>query len=258
MVKKIGNFIFATSLLLGFEFFQTSNMASTFSIKAHQLAGQKSKYVANTLDIGSDEQLIIHHDKFDCVTFVEYCLAHSLTVNLIAKPNLASCITMLRYRDGVIDGYGSRIHYFSEWIKQVENYGFGSDITSELGGEISTKPINFMSTHRSLYPKLDNKALPTIISAEQKISSSARCIIPASKVQSIEKKLEEGDIVAIATSVVGLDYSHVGIISIETGGKRVLLHASQDQGFVTYSKVSISAYLLAHPKMTGIAVLRIE
>lgn len=255
---KIINIVLVSLFLQGFGLSQTSKMATSLSIKAQELADQKSKYVASTLDTGSDENLIIHRDKFDCVTFVEYCLAHAVAVNLPDKPSLESCITMLRYRDGVIDGYGSRIHYFSEWIEQVENDGFGKDITADLGGEVSTKDINFMSTHLSIYPKLDNKALPQILSAEQKISSSARHIIPAVKVQSIESKLEEGDIVAFATTVRGLDYSHTGVVSIREDGTRVLLHASQDQGCVTYSKGSISAYLHAHPKMTGIAVLRIR
>lgn len=40
----------------------------------------------------------------------------------------------VRYRNGSLDGYPSRLHYFTEWIRNNEKKGLVKDIAAELGG----------------------------------------------------------------------------------------------------------------------------
>ena len=90
---------------------------------AQQLLGVP--YVAGTLDEGKEEKLIVHLDKVDCTTFVETVLALALA-DKEKKRNFGSfkkALQHIRYRGGILDGYPSRLHYFSEWIKDNERKG---------------------------------------------------------------------------------------------------------------------------------------
>ena len=57
-----------------------------------------TKYVANTLDQGTEETLVIAPQTVDCLTFVEYTLAQAL------GSSFADNLQKIRYRDGIIDG----------------------------------------------------------------------------------------------------------------------------------------------------------
>jgi len=46
------------------------------------------------------------------------------------------------------------MHYFTDWIRDNEKKGLVKDITADLGGIELEKSINFMGTHRDLYPFL--------------------------------------------------------------------------------------------------------
>ena len=75
-------------------------------------------YVANTLDGGAAEKLIINLRALDCTTFAENCLALARTAQS-ATPNFATFVNELRsirYRNKKLTDYSSRLHYFSDWI----------------------------------------------------------------------------------------------------------------------------------------------
>jgi len=59
-----------------------------------------------------------------------------------------------RYRNGVVEGYPSRLHYTTDWIRQGEHRGIVEDLTVAFGGDIYDHPINYMSTHYQRYPAL--------------------------------------------------------------------------------------------------------
>ena len=84
-----------------------------------------TKYVANTLDQDGEESLVIRTDAVDCLTFVEYTLAQAL------GSSFADNLQKIRYRDGIINGYPSRLHYTSEWIENGIRHGFLTDITAK-------------------------------------------------------------------------------------------------------------------------------
>ena len=79
-------------------------------------------YVAHTLEADGPEELVINCDEVDCTTLVEYVLAETLTPKLadgdISESAFADNLQKIRYRDGKIDGYTSRLHYIAEWRTQ--------------------------------------------------------------------------------------------------------------------------------------------
>lgn len=113
--------------------------AQTALIIAQSFIGQP--YKAGTLDAPSKEQLVCNLKDFDCWTFVETISAMTLTKNL-AKPTFAAFLSnlkKLRYRDGQINGYASRIHYFKEWAIKAEENKVVQDISEMIGGGTGRK-----------------------------------------------------------------------------------------------------------------------
>jgi hypothetical protein len=60
---------------------------------------------------------------------------------------------------------------------------------------------------------------------ERRINLTHRTHVPRDRVAGIERELRTGDLVAITTSISGLDYAHTGLIVRQGSGAR-LLHAS--------------------------------
>src|SRR5687767_2938800 len=111
-----------------------------------------SPYVPGSLEQPGPERLVINLREFDCVTFVENMLAFARTVRA-GRRDFASFkneIQKFRYRAGKIDGYPSRLHYFSEWIADNEAKGILTNVTPDIGVR-DPEPIDFMSTHRKSY-----------------------------------------------------------------------------------------------------------
>jgi hypothetical protein len=218
-------------------------------------------YVAKTLEIGETEALVINLQGLDCTTFVENVLAFSL---LTIKDNstfedFTKVLEKIRYKDGILNGYPSRLHYFSEWIANNQKKGIVTDITAEIGGTISTKEINFMSTHRELYPYLkDNDAnLEKIKTSESYLNNQEICILPKDEIKAYEHLIKSGDIIALTTSIKGLDITHTGIATREKDGRIHLLHASTS-GAVKISKKPLADYLKGIQNNTGIMVARLD
>ena len=73
-------------------------------------------YVAGTLDGNEEEQLVVLVDSLDCTTFVETVLAFCIADKRGERDfeGFKKALTDIRYRDGILDGYTSRLHYFSD------------------------------------------------------------------------------------------------------------------------------------------------
>ena len=216
-------------------------------------------YVAKTLEIGETETLVINLQELDCTTYVENVLAFILMLknNQTKFDDFTKTLENIRYKDGMLDGYASRLHYFSEWIANNEKKGLVKDITSEIGGKEITKSINFMSTHRDLYPFLKNdENFNKIQKSETYLNNEAICILPQDRIQANEHLIQSGDIIALATSINGLDITHTGLAPREKDGRIHLLHASSS-GEVKVSELPLVDYLKKVKKNTGIMVARI-
>lgn len=215
-------------------------------------------YVTGTLEIGTSEQLVVNLHGLDCTTFVENVLAFSMLIREkeTSFDNYIEVLQKIRYRDGQLSGYASRLHYFSEWIRNNEKKGLVRDMTASLGGIPADKKLNFMTSHRELYPRLAaSPAFKEMEAVEEKLHGQEYTYIPSSVLVSRLSELKHGDIIALATSINGLDVTHTGIVFRKSNGKYHLLHASS-RGQVEISEKPLLEYLAGVKSNTGILVAR--
>jgi len=119
----------------------------------------ETPYVAHTLETG-EEQLVVNLREMDCTTFAENCLAITRTIKSEKQTfeQFTSELQIIRYRDGVIDGYPSRLHYFCDWIYNNAKAELIADMSQEIAHTPFPKQINFMSTHPDSYRQLKESA----------------------------------------------------------------------------------------------------
>ena len=217
-----------------------------------------SPYVAKTLEVNDEESLIVNLREFDCTTYVENVMAFSLLVSK-GEDNInafTSVLQNIRYRDGEVNGYPSRLHYFTDWISDNQRKGLVKDITSEIGGVVLDKEINFMSTHRDLYPMLKSDTNVELIAVtESELSGKKLHFLPRENVADAEHLIQNGDIIALATSINGLDVTHTGFAIRHKDGRIHLLHASSS-GQVEISEKPLAEYLQGIKSNIGIIVAR--
>ncbi|TMU54932.1 N-acetylmuramoyl-L-alanine amidase-like domain-containing protein [Flagellimonas algicola] len=214
-------------------------------------------YVEKTLEIGETESLVINLRGFDCTTYVENVLAFSLLLQKDEQQfeNFAKNLETIRYRNGELNGYPSRLHYFTEWIRNNEQKGLVMDITNDLGGKEHKKAINFMGTHRELYPFLaDDQNYQDMLQVEKELAHESLCILAQDEIENNKDNIHSGDIIALATSIKGLDVTHTGF-AIEQNGRIHLLHASSS-GSVRITQEPLVDYLKKIKSNIGIIVVR--
>ena len=146
--------------------------------------------------------------------------------------------------------------YFTDWIRDNEAKGMVRDITEDLFGVTFYKKLNFMGTHRNLYPYLaSDDNFKAMVAVEKELSDDPICILPREEVAAREALIQDGDIIALATDIDGLDVTHTGLaIRMETG-RIHLLHAST-VGEVVISEEPLSEYLKGIKRNIGIIVAR--
>lgn len=218
-------------------------------------------YVAGTLEIDDDREVCSANLLgLDCVTFFETALgvARMIKAGDSGPTDLLAELTLMRYRGGKLTDYASRLHYTSDWFADNARKGLVDVVTRSLpGAEKYGKKIDFMSTHVSAYRQLSEEPIlvDEIKAVERRLNESARYYVPKAKVSRAESELHSGDIVAITTSIAGLDVSHTGLCYRDESGTLRLLHAS-----LTHKKVvldmELSKYLAGNGKQTGIMVAR--
>lgn len=220
-----------------------------------------TEYAAGSLEKGEKEQLVVYLTGLDCYTFLESAIvfARSIKDGKTTFEDYQKELENIRYRSGKLKEYPSRLHYFSDWIFEMNKRGIGRDITKELGGIPYNKKINFMSTHVDAYKQLKNNPqfVKEITAIEKEISARNYFYIPEDDIEKIEDKIESGDILGITTNIEGLDISHTGIAIRMDDGRIHLLHAPNVGYKVQISEKPLADYLKANKKQTGVMVLRI-
>lgn len=218
------------------------------------------KYVGGTLEQGIGEPLFISCTKLDCTTYVELVLAIAKTVNDGSRRFTDVCrnLETIRYRNGKNCGYASRLHYISWWIADSAKTGIIEEITPQISNERLSVNINFMSTHPGSYPLLAES--PEMVKEIEQFEIPYRDIevsyIPKEKIGPyVCKEIKAGDIIAITTSITGLDVAHIGFAHYDNG-TLCLLHASSNKGKVIKDTTPLSDYLANNRRHTGIRVFR--
>lgn len=219
-------------------------------------------YVASTLEVSDDSKLVVNLREFDCMTFVETCIALSGTIKSgdTSLENYCRILSFIRYRNEKPEGYTSRLHYTIDWIYENSEKGIFKDISTELRGEYVQKDINFMSSKSELYKQLKNNPanLDKIKQIEDTINSRNNYnIISTSTIRTNQKKIKDGDIIAFATSVKGLDYSHLGI-AYYVNKQLHFIHASSRVNKVIIENKTLENYCRDSKNCIGISVLRIN
>lgn len=220
----------------------------------------KTPYVEKTLELPGEEKLVINLTGLDCTTFVETVI--TLTKLAVEEEftfeAFETQLETLRYRDGINEGYPSRLHYFSDWIYQNQEKKIIQDITQEIGGTPYPNAPSFMSENPKFYAQLADPAnLAEIKTAESDVKERSYFYIPKAEIKSLEKNIQSGDIIAITTSMSNLDIVHTGF-AIEKNGRIHLMHASSKNMLVEISDKPLSEYLAGNKSQSGIIVSRLN
>jgi hypothetical protein len=216
-------------------------------------------YAAGPLETEGVERLAVNLRGFDCTTFIENVAALAWHIRLKGKSFEAfrKLLQKIRYRQGRLEGYPSRLHYFSDWIHDNRKKGIVRDVTAEIGGRPLRKAINFMTTHPDLYPPLrDTATLRKIESVERTVNRRSFFFIPKKALGRLEQRIHDGDLIGITTNAEGLDVQHVGLAA-RVKNRIHLLHASRREGKVVLSGQTLYRYLMQSRTRTGIMVARI-
>jgi len=215
-------------------------------------------YKAGLLDQSDRESLVVTLDGFDCVLFVETVLAmaRGIAMEDYSYLTFINHIRNQRYWKGQMDGYCSRLHYFSEWIADNQRRGNVKDIGVKLGAERVNKQLFFMSKNRWSYPQIarNDTNYQCIVSMENSISKLKINYIPYYKISSVYSQLKPGDIIAVATEINGLDVTHTGLVYRNSDGNIGLIHASP-AGSVTVA-YDLERYIWNVESAIGILVAR--
>ena len=215
-------------------------------------------YVAGTLE-QQPERLIINLHQTDCILFAEGCLGFAITIKS-KNPSFShfrEVIKGLRYRDGIVNGYTSRIHYTSEWMSQAFENGYLTDMSKVLCNTVAPNRFAYMSRNPDKYKQLKNSTnnVEKIRSIEQRLNGEVFYYIPKERVESILPQLRSGDIVGFNTTTEGIDISHVGIIYVENN--RVgFIHASYTEKKVVIEKRTLLEYINSFSTNNGIRIAR--
>ena len=218
--------------------------------------------MAGTLDNNEEETLFVCLDKVDCTTFVETVLALTIADKREERSFEAfkKALVAVRYRNGVLNGYASRLHYFSDWIRNNEEMGFLKECTSETScAENQSLWLDFMSTHSDSYlpMKKDASLVAEIILCEKEWQDVQVSYIPKDKLNLTpeELKIKNGDVLTITTNIKGLDVVHVGF-AFWKGEKLHLLHASSVAKKVIEDPQSLYEYSKNKKAHTGVRAIR--
>lgn len=223
-------------------------------------------YVAHTLEPFDEERVVVNTRQLDCTTFVETVLALKRCRQQATTrfADYVDALQQLRYRGGQLNGYTSRLHYFSDWIDDNSRMGFVAEVQAPNPPftAVQRLRVNYMSTHPKSYRLLKKfpKMVPTIARQEQQLTGRTYRYIPKSIVgnsQLLRQAVRDGDVIAITCSKPGLDIAHLGFAVWQADGLH-LLNASMVHKKVVLQPLTLYDYLQQHPSHTGIRIVRIR
>ena len=183
--------------------------------------------------IGSDaepEVFTATYDGFDCVTYLETCLALAWAKK---ADEVSGLLHAIRYRNGNI-AWEDRLHYTTDWSKYHIKRGVFTDITRGEDTLSRTKEINFLKCFA-----------PRTITYRY---------FPKRKLGKVSKRLQDGDLIYFASTRKGLDTFHVGLL-FWVNDKLVLRHSAKSKGGVVEQELAefvkvntMPGFIVARPK----------
>lgn len=222
-------------------------------------------YVAHTLEVNKTEKLVVNLRQLDCTTFVENVVALNLCVKQGKFTFKAFCdnLCKIRYRGGEMPHYTRRLHYFTEWIEDNTSKGICAEIQSPDPPFSSVQDVNvyYMSSNPGKYKMLKEnpRYLPEIAKMENLINKKSYRYIPKGGITNtalLRKTVKDGDIIALTTSLRGLDIQHIGFAVWHKDGLH-LINASSLRHKVVEETMTLYAYLQKQRTMTGARIVRL-
>ncbi len=223
-------------------------------------------YVAHTLEVNDQEQLVVNTRQLDCTTLVETVTALRLCIANDQRTwnDYLTVLRNLRYRQGILDGYPSRLHYFTDWIDDKQLMGFVTEMQKPNPpfSAVQIIVVSYMSEHPQAYQAL--KAHPEFVSVirqqEKALTGKTYRYIPKTAVRNtrlLRQTVKDGDIITITCNKRGLDIAHLGFAVWRKDGLH-LLNASLLHKKVVEEPMTLYRYLQKHPTFTGIRIIRIK
>jgi len=133
-----------------------------------------------------------------------------------------------------------------------------------LGTALNGRPLrdtlDFMSTHRSAYDRFatDDSLFACVRGMETRLRAQQRRdpvrYVPQDSIRAVYDRLRAGDIVALVSSIDGLDVAHTGLVYAHPDGGRGLLHASFSDGVVV--SPDLQRYVQTIDRQIGMVVAR--
>ncbi|HKI46898.1 MAG TPA: N-acetylmuramoyl-L-alanine amidase-like domain-containing protein [Balneolales bacterium] len=217
-------------------------------------------YEANMLDKSPIEKLVVDLTGEDCVIYVENTMALTLTAlehdSTISR--FSQNLEHLRYRDGKLNGYASRLNYFSDWLLNNQKRGNITILSQKWPGTAKMDSIYFMSTHRYDYPQLihSDSLFRLIKKRESYLSHDGLRYLPKMFLPRYVSKIHSGDIIAFVTTVAGLDVSHTAI-ALRSGNFLTFIHANPKHG-VIIEPLGLLPYVLGRKTIKGVIIARLR
>lgn len=196
---------------------------------------------------------------FQCVSLVEGALAMARCA--WQDERTAGCfrkeIARLRYRHGAMDGFGSRLHYFEDWLDDNASRGSLAVLTDKYSKHTLLRRTAYMSNHLPLFPGMqDANERKRIEHTEARLSHKPVPIVLRSDLARASEHLVDGDIVAIATRRPDILVHHVGFVDRDSRGVVHLLHASSALGRVVRTHDALLDYVKRKPEREGVLIAR--
>jgi len=217
-------------------------------------------YVGYTLESREPEELIVNLRELDCVTFVESTIAlvQTLKSGRHTFENYCHNLKNLRYRQGELKDFTSRLHYFSDWIWDKQEMGILEDYTEALGGDPYHIHPKIMSKRPHLYRQLVNNPeyIPVISEIEDRMKDRRMYSVPQAMAGKLDDKLENGMVLGMTTNT-NMDVAHVGFICF-VDGKPHFMHASSEHKKVVLTDYTIEDYLKRVKAMVGFMAAKVK
>ena len=231
---------------------------------AREMVG--TPYVNYSLEIDDRiESQSVNLTGMDCWTYYENALAFARMLRYKPGPykpqDMLHMVEVERYRGGTCTGgYLSRMHHLEEVFHDNQRRGLAVNITPRIpGAERLQREIREMTVQWKAYRYL--KSNPSLIEPMGRIEAQVSRLpvyhVPKSRVASIEKYLQDGDICAITSNSTYGYTSHVGLI-MRVKDRAYFCHATsdRDKGRMTVIDRPIADYVNGASKHAGIIVCR--
>lgn len=223
-------------------------------------------YVASTLEVADPERLVVNLRQLDCTTLVETTLALALTKRQGSDKFSDYChnLMRLRYWGGQMNGYLSRLHYFTWWMHDNIDKGLLEEVSDSVHFTAMINVDNhYMSAHPEKYKFLNGRKERTdsVRRLEEKYNGLDGRYLPEQSTALAKSELsciKDGDVIAIVTTKDGIDYSHLGFAVWGKDGKLHLLNASSIHHKVVEEPKTLRQYLREHKLSVGIRLLRLR